>query len=180
VRVVAGRLGGRPLVAPRGRATRPTPERVREALFAILGPLDGQRVLDLFAGSGALGIEALSRGAAQLTLVDSSAAAAAAIARNLSSLGIEAESRRQSVASFLGQAAQAGRQYDLVFLDPPYGEATRLGPVLGAALAPVLASGARVVAESDRRAPLNLDLTLLDERRYGDTLIRIYSDDCTG
>jgi 16S rRNA (guanine(966)-N(2))-methyltransferase RsmD len=173
--VVGGRLGGRPLLAPRGRATRPTSDRVREALFSILGPVDGLRVLDLFAGSGALGIEALSRGAGSATLVDSSEAAVGAIRRNLSSLGVDAELRRQTVASFLRQAHRAGRQYDLVFLDPPYGHAARLGRSLDAALAPVLAPGARVVAESDRRAPLQLDLTLDDERRYGDTLIRIYS-----
>ena len=86
MRVVAGRFGGRALVAPRGRATRPTSDRVREALFSILGGLvEGARVLDLFAGSGALAIEALSRGASEADLVDSSAAAVAAIRRNLSS-----------------------------------------------------------------------------------------------
>lgn len=175
MRVIAGRLGGRPLVAPRGSATRPTPERVREALFSILAPVDGLRVLDLFAGSGALAIEALSRGAAEATLVDCSPAAFEAIRRNLSMLGIEAELRRQSASAFLKQALEAGRQYDLVFLDPPYGDAGSIGRSLGAALTPVLAPGARVVAESDRRAPLQLDLKMLDERRYGDTLIRIYS-----
>jgi 16S rRNA (guanine966-N2)-methyltransferase len=164
-------------VAPRGRATRPTPERVREALFSILVSVDGLRVLDLFAGSGALGIEALSRGAAAATLVDSSHAAADAIRRNLHELGVEAEVRRQPAAVFLQHAREAGRQYDLVFLDPPYGHAAKLGPSLGAALSPVLAPGSRVVTESDRRAPLQLDLPLLDERRYGDTLIRIYSPD---
>jgi 16S rRNA (guanine966-N2)-methyltransferase len=176
--VIGGRFGGRPLQAPRGRATRPTPERVREALFSILGPVDGLRVLDLFAGSGALGIEALSRGAAQLTLVDSSEAAARAIRRNVESLGVEADVRRQSVSSFLDHAREAGRHYDLVFLDPPYRQAASLGPDLSAALVPVLAPGARVIGESDRRAPLELKrLTPLDERRYGDTLIRIYSHD---
>jgi 16S rRNA (guanine(966)-N(2))-methyltransferase RsmD len=173
--VVGGRFGGRPLLAPRGRATRPTPERVREALFSILGPLDGLRVLDLFAGSGALAIEAVSRGAGSATLVDSSEAAVSAIRRNLSTLGIDAEVRRQRSEAFLKQARQARRQYDLVFLDPPYDQAAKLGLVLGTALVPVLAPAARVVAESDRRAPLGLDLTLLDQRRYGDTLIRIYS-----
>jgi 16S rRNA (guanine(966)-N(2))-methyltransferase RsmD len=164
-------------VAPRGRATRPTPERVREALFSILVSVDGVRVLDLFAGSGALGIEALSRGAATATFVDSSYAAVEAIHRNLAALGVDAEVRRGPVEAFLNDALKAGRQYDLVFLDPPYGHAARLGRSLGAALAPVLAPGARVIAESDRRAPLELDLGLLDERRYGDTLIRIYSPD---
>jgi 16S rRNA (guanine966-N2)-methyltransferase len=176
VRVVGGRLGGRTLVAPRGRSTRPTPERVREALFSILGPLDRLRVLDLFAGSGALGIEALSRGATQLTLVDSGQAAAEAIQRNLSSLGLEAELRRQKATAFLQQARDEQRQYDLVFLDPPYSQAPRLGPSLSAALLPLLSPGARVITESDRRAPLALDLAgTLDERRYGDTLIRIYT-----
>jgi len=175
MRVVGGRLGGRRLVAPSGRATRPTPERVREALFSILGSVQGARVLDLFAGSGALGIEALSRGAASATLVDSSAAAVSAIRRNLESLGLDAEVRRQRTAAYLQGAREDERQYDLVFLDPPYRLAAALGLEHSAALEPVLAPAARVVAESDRRAPLELTtLTLTDERRYGDTLIRIY------
>jgi 16S rRNA (guanine966-N2)-methyltransferase len=172
--VVAGRFGGRTLVAPRGRATRPTPERVREALFSILGELAGVRVLDLFAGSGALGIEALSRGAAEVTFVDSSSAAAAAVRRNLEALDAEAELHRRDALTFLHSARSRARQYDLVLLDPPYRQAVGLGRELSAALGPVLAPGARVVAESDRRAPLELELDLLDERRYGDTLIRIY------
>ena len=174
MRVIGGRFGGRTLVAPRGRATRPTPERVREALFSILGSVEAARVLDLFAGSGALGIEALSRGAAEVTFVDSSAAACAAIRRNLDSLGAAAEVRRQRALAFLDGARTSGRQYDLVLLDPPYREAPGLGPELSAALGPVLSPDARVVAESDRRAPLELDLEMSDERRYGDTLIRIH------
>ena len=176
MRVVAGRFGGRTLSAPRGRGTRPTSDRVREALFSILGPasVEDARVLDLFAGSGALGIEALSRGAAQAAFVDSSAAAVAALRRNLGALGVEAEVRRQDALAYLRSASRDARQYDLVFLDPPYRHANALGPELSTALGPVLAPGARVVAESDRRAPLDLDLTPLDERRYGDTLIRIH------
>ena len=174
MRVIAGRFGGRPLVAPRGRATRPTSDRVREALFSILGSVDGARVLDLFAGSGALAIEALSRGAAQATLVDSSAAAVAAIRRNLTDLGAEAEVRRQGAVAFCEQARRDGRQYDLVFLDPPYQRASGLGRQLSTALEPLLAASARVISESDRRAPLALELPLVDERRYGDTLIRIH------
>jgi 16S rRNA (guanine966-N2)-methyltransferase len=150
---------------------------VREALFSILGPLEGLRILDLFAGSGALGIEAVSRGAVEVTFVDSAAAATDVIRRNLATLGIEAEVRRQPAAAFLRQALEGRRQYDLVFLDPPYRHAASLGWSLGSALRTVLAPGARVVAESDRRAPLQLGITLLDERRYGDTLIRIYADE---
>jgi 16S rRNA (guanine966-N2)-methyltransferase len=175
VRVVGGRFGGRSLLAPRGRATRPTSDRVREALFSILDDATmGAEVLDLFAGSGALGIEALSRGASAADFVDSSSTAVAAIRRNLSALGVDAAVRRQDALRYLEGARRDARQYDLVFLDPPYRRASALGRELSAALAPVLAPGARVVTESDRRAPLELDLRLLDERRYGDTLIRIY------
>ncbi len=175
MRVVAGRFGGRTLLAPRGRATRPTSDRVREALFSILGDAVVEaRVLDLFAGSGALGIEALSRGASEADLVDSSATAVEAIRRNLDALSAEAVVRRQDALAFLERARRDARQYDLVFLDPPYRRASALGRELSAALVPILATDARVVAESDRRAPLELDLGLLDERRYGDTLIRIY------
>jgi len=174
MRVIAGAHRGARLIAPRGRATRPTGDRVREALFSILGPIDRARVLDLFAGSGALAIEALSRGAERATLVDSSAAAIAAIRRNLAGLGLEAEVRRQRASAFLESARGDARQYDLVFVDPPYRRSRAVGRDLSDALAPLLAPGARVIAESDRRAPLELDLPLGDERRYGDTLIRIY------
>ena len=163
-------------MAPRGRATRPTSDRVREAVFSILGSglVEGARVLDLFAGSGALGIEALSRGASRATFVDSASAAVAAVHQNLAALGLEAEVRRQDALRYLRTASRDARQYDLVFLDPPYRHANALGPELSAALGPVLAPAARVVAESDRRAPLELDIPLLDERRYGDTLIRTH------
>jgi 16S rRNA (guanine966-N2)-methyltransferase len=174
VRVVGGELRGRPLTAPRGRATRPTPERVREAVFSILTDVNGEAVLDLFAGSGAMAIEAISRGARHATLVDSSTAAIAAIHRNVDALGVPAEVHHQKALPFLRNARTYARQYDLVFLDPPYGQSAVLGPELGQALLPVLAPGARVVIESDRRAPLKLALPASsDERRYGDTLIEI-------
>ena len=172
MRVIAGTLGGRRLAAPPGRATRPTSDRVREALFSILAPrLSDARVLDLFAGSGALGIEALSRGAASATFVESSEAALRVLHRNLSGLGVTAEVVRADAVRWL---RASGDLYDLVFLDPPYDLAARLGPELSAALPAVLGSGATVAAESDRRHPLELDLPLLTERRYGDTLIRIH------
>jgi 16S rRNA (guanine966-N2)-methyltransferase len=174
VRVVGGSFRGRTLVAPKGSATRPTSDRVREAVFSILGTVGGERVLDLFAGSGALAIEALSRGAAEATLVDSSAAAVEAIRRNLAAVGVEASVHRQRAQRFLERARSDGRQYDLVFVDPPYRRANLLVKELSAALEPVLSASARVVAESDRREPLELDLALEDQRRYGDTLIFFY------
>ena len=175
MRVIAGQWGGRRLQAPAGAATRPTSDRVREALFSILGErVAGTRVLDLFAGSGALGIEALSRGAAEATFVDSSPAAVKAVRANLEALGGEADVRRADAHVFLRGASGAGRHYDLVFLDPPYRLAERLGRELSEALPAVLAPGGLAISESDRRSVLNLDMTPTDERRYGDTVIRIH------
>ena len=175
-RVIAGRYGGRRLQAPAGAATRPTSDRVREALFSILGArVHDARVLDLFAGSGALGLEALSRGARHVTFVDSGPAALAALRANLAALGAEADVVRSDALRWLRAASRGARQYDLVFLDPPYRRAAELGAPLSDSLPAVLAPGALVVAESDRRAPLELTITANDERRYGDTLIRIHA-----
>jgi 16S rRNA (guanine966-N2)-methyltransferase len=175
MRVIAGTHRGRTLKAPPGESTRPTSDRVREALFSILGDrIREARVLDLFAGSGALGLEALSRGAERATFVDDDPKAIAAVKANLEALKAVAEVRRGDALRFLSTASGRGAQYDLVFLDPPYRLAERLAPSLSEALPAVLAPGAVAVAESDRRAPLALDLQLQDERRYGDTLIRIY------
>jgi 16S rRNA (guanine966-N2)-methyltransferase len=175
MRIVAGRFGGRRLRAPAGRATRPTSDRVREALFSILGErICDAHVLDLFAGSGALGLEALSRGAAAVTFVDSEPGAIRAVSDNLAALDAAADVRRDDALRFLHSAARAGRHYDLVFLDPPYRLAERLGRPLSDALPAVLGPSAVVVAESDRRVPLALTLPVHDERRYGDTLIRFH------
>lgn len=175
MRVVAGLYGGRRLVAPPGTATRPTSDRVREALFSVLGAtVRGARVLDLYAGSGALGIEALSRGAAAAVFVDHSPKAIAAVKANLQALGIDAQVRRMEARAALGPPPDLADPYDLVFLDPPYRRAAGLGRELSEALPAVLAPGARIVSESDRREPLELRFPLIDERRYGDTVIRIH------
>jgi 16S rRNA (guanine966-N2)-methyltransferase len=175
MRVVAGIYGGRRLVAPPGSATRPTSDRVREALFSVLGAsIRDARVLDLYAGSGALGIEALSRGAAKAVFVDRAPKAITAINANLEMLAIEADVRRMEARAALRAASARGEAYDLVFLDPPYRRAAGLGRELSEALAAVLAGGARIVSESDRRDPLTLAFELADERRYGDTVIRIH------
>jgi 16S rRNA (guanine966-N2)-methyltransferase len=177
MRVIAGRLGGRRLQAPRGRATRPTSDRVREALFSMLGDVAGLRVLDLFAGTGALGIEALSRGAASAVFVEREPAALAVLRANLEAveLGAEvAEVRRAEVLSALRAARAGGETYDLVFIDPPYREAPEWQEQLSSLLPELLNAGAFVVAESDRRAPLELALAPWRHRRYGDTAISIH------
>jgi 16S rRNA (guanine966-N2)-methyltransferase len=172
MRVIAGSYRGRRLTAPRGTDTRPTSDRVRESLFAILGPLDGMGVLDLFAGSGALGIEALSRGAAGAVFVERAPAALKVLRANLATLGLEQEVHSGDARTFARKARAAGETYDLVFLDPPYREAGPLASELD--VAALLAPGGRIVVESDRRAPLEIDLPMTFERRYGDTLIRIH------
>jgi 16S rRNA (guanine966-N2)-methyltransferase len=171
MRVVAGAFKGRRLQAPRGAATRPTADRVREALFSILGDVGGLRVLDLYAGSGALGIEALSRGAGAATFVERDPQAVASLRRNLDAVGSDAEVRRQDALRFL---ASAGGTFDLVFVDPPYDSAIRLAEPLSERLPPILTSNARIVTESDKRKPLELSLPLELERVYGDTRIALH------
>ena len=177
-RVIAGTLGGRRLQTPAGRATRPTSDRVREALFSSLGDrLVGARVLDLFAGSGALAVEALSRGAAAAVLVESDARAAKAAAANVEALGLGAVARVR-VMTAEAFCARPQDPFDLVLLDPPY--ATTL-PDLYALLGRLragggLPAGALVVVERERRDP-HLDapppgfLVPDRSRTYGDTTL---------
>lgn len=179
MRVIAGRLGGRRLHAPRGRATRPTAERVREALFSMLGPLHDEVVLDLFAGTGALAIEALSRGAARAVLVERDRRALAALRHNLLELQLgpaEVEVRPEEALRAVRKARRRGETYDLVFVDPPYSQAGELGRELAEALPPLLAPRARVVVEGDARRdePSALPLAVQAQRRYGDTSITIH------
>jgi 16S rRNA (guanine966-N2)-methyltransferase len=177
MRVIAGRLGGRRLKAPGGRVTRPTSERVREALFAILGTVEGAVALDLFAGSGALGIEALSRGAARAVFVERDPTAVRALRENLAALELaapQAEVRRADAFAALRSARARKETYDLIFIDPPYRHAPDWGPELSVQLAPLLGPGARIVVESDRRMPFDLAVGIETERRYGDTSIRIH------
>jgi 16S rRNA (guanine966-N2)-methyltransferase len=171
VRVVAGEFRGRRIAAPRGMRTRPTADRVREALFSMLGDVSGARVLDLYAGSGALGIEALSRGAESALFVERDPRAVAAIERNLESLGLEQAVLRQDAVRFL---ARAEGTFDLVFCDPPYDSASRLAGPLTEGLPALTSEQARIVTESDKRNPLELPFPLLTERTYGDTRIAIH------
>jgi 16S rRNA (guanine966-N2)-methyltransferase len=178
LRIIAGSLRGRVLAPVKGR-TRPTAARVREAIFNILGAVAEAKVLDLFAGTGALGIEALSRGAAAAVFVEDHPEALKGLRRNLESLGLLDCSLvlPLPVAAALKKLAVRGERFDLVFLDPPYG-----GEVAAATLAALGGSGllrpqARVVAEHSRRETLPeaagvLELQTL--RRYGDTQVAIY------
>ncbi len=173
MRVVAGELGGRRLISPPGTDVRPTGDRVREALFSILGDVSGFAVLDLFAGSGALGIEAISRGAASATLVDIDPEPAEANVAALS-IGERCDVIRSDAVRFLQRET---RQFDLVLCDPPYRLARRLAPQLDSLLSPRLLPGARLVFESARTEPVELGLPLRDERVYGSVMIRIHGAD---
>jgi 16S rRNA (guanine966-N2)-methyltransferase len=147
---------------------RPTSDKVRGAIFNVLGDVEGLHVLDLFAGTGALGIEALSRGAADAAFVDTDTTA---VERNLAAVGVEAPVHRRDVLRFL---ATADARNDLVFADPPYSSAPSLGERLTELLPAALSNEARIVTESDKRAPLDLGFPLEFERDYGDTRIRIH------
>jgi len=173
LRITGGEFGGRRIRVPRGDV-RPTTERVREAVFSILGNIAGARVLDLFCGSGALAIEALSRGASEATLVDTRPATAR---RNLESLGLVQRARtvRSDAARFLRRAEASS--FDLVLCDPPYRLADRLAGDLDPLIRRALANGGRVMVETSPDRPLRLDLPLITERGYGDTLIRIHGGD---
>lgn len=153
---------------------------MREALFSLLGDMRGAAVLDLFAGTGALGIEALSRGAQRALFVERDRAALTVLRENLRQLQIgeqEARVRPSDALAALRTARARGETYDLVFVDPPYERARELGEVLAETLPALLEPGARVVLEADRRTPAELALPVVAQRRYGDTTITIYSHD---
>jgi len=178
MRIVGGSLGGRVLRAPAGRATRPTSEKVREAVFNILGGVvDGARVLDLFAGSGALGIEALSRGAAHVTFVDSGREAVKVLTANLAELGLADRALVVAGDVLRVVARPPEAPWRLVFVDPPYASdlATRAVAALPSAS---LLPDAQIVIEHDRRhVPPDALGSLLrrDLRRYGDTQVSFYT-----
>ena len=170
MRVVAGELKGRRLIAPGGRDVRPTSDRAREALFSMLGDVGGIEVLDLYAGTGALAIEALSRGAASATLVDVRVETARA---NVEALGL-ADRTRIVAADAVRFLEAPGPQFDLILCDPPYRLAARLGPDLDPLMRDRLLPGGSIVVESSARAPIELELEPWRERRYGEALLRIY------
>lgn len=175
MRIIAGSCKGTIIAAPKGDRTRPTADKVRGAIFNILGDVTGLTVLDLFAGSGALGLEALSRGAGEAMLADSAATALAAIRKNITKLKLEnARAVRRDYLLILKDAAKKQHRYDLIFVDPPYRMHRVIEPELQRRLPGIIAPGGRVIIESDSREEISLPFELAVDRVYGDTRIRIF------
>ena len=179
MRIIAGEFKGRRLAAVRGRI-RPTSDKVREAIFNILGPrVLGAQVLDLFAGTGALTLEALSRGAAGAVLVDEDGAALGVLRENLESLGIKERVRVLAlpVAGALRKLAAQGARFSLIFLDPPYGRGWAQKTLKALEASGLLMPDASIVAEHSHREALLEHLgglCLIQTRRYGDTQVAFY------
>ena len=180
MRIVAGTFGGRRLHAPKGREIRPTSDRVREAIFSILGPtVVAARVLDLFAGTGALGLEALSRGAAEAVFVDQSVFAVRLIRSNIDLIGVQDRVRviQGSVNQAIHRLAGEGKAFDVIFMDPPYGQGAVQKTL--SLLGDVARAGTLVVAEHEVRDLLPLlreeqVWSKIQERKYGDTAVSFY------
>ncbi|MES1248745.1 MAG: 16S rRNA (guanine(966)-N(2))-methyltransferase RsmD [Actinomycetota bacterium] len=171
MRIISGSRRGHRIEAPPGHGTRPTSDRVRENVFNILGSVEDGTVLDLYAGSGAMGLEALSRGAAHAVFVERDADAVRAIERNLDKLKLRATVLRQDAMAVL---ATETRKYDLVFVDPPYDMYPDIEPKLARHLPSVLGDAAVVVVETDARVQPALPLDERTSRTYGSARITVY------
>ena len=183
MRIIGGEFGGRRLQAPKGRDTRPTADRTREALFNILSARDDvefeqARVIDLFAGSGALGFEAMSRGASWCLFVETDAAARGAIRDNIEAFGLFGATRihRRSATSLGTKPTSAGAPFTLAFLDPPYGRDFVEPTLEGLRDGDWLAPGAIVIVEQgkDEHPPQTEGYSELDSRTYGAAQITVY------
>ncbi len=193
MRVVSGKLRGKRLGSFKGFDIRPTTDRVREALFSILAtriPLSGAGILDLFAGSGAVGIEALSRGAASVCFVDSDSASIKVIEKNLKACGLEGSAKilKRDASLAVQGLARRGDRFELIFLDPPYSSSLLTEVVYKIASNTLLSPEGLLVAETSKRAPLFLEtgveaeagaevgnLRIDEVRSYGDTLLYLFS-----
>ena len=176
MRIIAGSRKGHRIAAPKGTDTRPTGDRVREAAFNLIGPVDDAEVLDLFAGSGAMGLEALSRGAARVTFVESDRQACRAIDANLEKLRLAgARVVQQDAARALALEASSGRRYDLVLVDPPYAQLDAVLPALDRYLPSLLSDDGLVVVESSSREEPDLpSLSMRTSRRYGSARLTLF------
>jgi 16S rRNA (guanine(966)-N(2))-methyltransferase RsmD len=180
MRIVAGALKGRRLVTPGGTATRPTADQVRVALLDTLDPwVGGAHLLDLFAGAGGVGLEALSRGAGHATFVERDARAAAAVRRNIAALGVEAQVRvlQEDARRALARLAREGRRFHLVFLDPPYESELAAGVLVALGGGELLAPPGIVVAQHLTKRPLAPEpgvLRAYRTRRFGETTLTFF------
>jgi 16S rRNA (guanine966-N2)-methyltransferase len=176
VRIVAGSRKGHRIDAPKGVVTRPTGDRVREAVFSILGTVDGATVLDVFAGSGAMGLEALSRGAARCVFVERDRDACRIIERNLEKLRLTgAVVLCQDAVRALGEERARTHRYDLVLVDAPYEDWERHQEWLGTLLPDLLGEDGQIVVETSSRVEPELPLALVTSRRYGSARITVFS-----
>jgi 16S rRNA (guanine966-N2)-methyltransferase len=175
VRIIAGSRKGHTIQAPKGLATRPTSDRAREAAFNLIGPVDGASVLDLFAGSGAMGLEALSRDAGSAVFVESDRDACRAIERNLDRLRLKGTVICEDALRALAAESAARRHYDLVLVDPPYGSFASMQTALATYLPAVLAPDGLLVLETEARVEPELpSLQQRTSRRYGAPRITLF------
>jgi 16S rRNA (guanine966-N2)-methyltransferase len=176
VRIIAGSRKGQRIAAPKGTHTRPTGDRVREAAFNLIGPIEEAEVLDLFAGSGAMGLEALSRGARRCVFVESDRAACRVIQANLEKLRLTgALVLCRDAFGVLREEQVGGRRYDLVLVDPPYGEWPALEQRFSELIAGVLEPNGLLVVETDARTEPGLPLDLVTTRRYGSARLSLFA-----
>jgi 16S rRNA (guanine966-N2)-methyltransferase len=175
MRIIAGEKRGAKIFAPKGHDTRPTADRAREAAFNLIGPIDGAAVLDLFAGSGAYGLEALSRGAASAVFAESDRAACTAIRQNLEKLGLTgATVLCRDAIQVLSEEGGAGRRYDLVLVDPPYRMFSDVQTGLATYLPQVLAESGLAVVETHAKEEPELPLAVRTSRRYGSARLTLF------
>lgn len=175
MRIVAGSRKGHRISAPRGAVTRPTGDRVRESAFQLVGPVEGATVLDLFAGSGAMGMEALSRGAARAVFVERDRAACRVITQNLEKLRLTgAVVLCRDALDVLREERSSRRRYDLVVADAPYGEWPAFEAPLGELIPELLAPDGVVLVETDAGTQPHLPLDLVTSRRYGSARISVF------
>ena len=175
MRIIAGSCKGATIRAPKGLATRPTGDRAREAAFNLIGPLEGATVLDLFAGSGAMGLEALSRGARTAVFVEADHEACRTIEQNLDRLRLGgAIVLCRDVLEVLAADAGAGRRYDLVLVDPPYRMFSAFQPALSLYLPAVLAQDGLLVVETGAKEEPELPLAPITSQRYGSARLTLF------
>jgi 16S rRNA (guanine966-N2)-methyltransferase len=180
MRIIGGEAGGRRLVVPRGCTLRPTSDRIREALFSIIHPLSGRKLLDLFAGCGSVGLESLSRGAERVVFIERSGMLAAAIVKNARDCGLDgrAEILTSDAIQAISLLRMRGERFDVLFADPPYGGSLAQEALEGLDDGQLLADGGMVIVQHSEREALREStygaLRKTDQRKYGDTLLSFY------